>query len=365
MREFSFFMPTKIFFGEDVVKKQAPSLSLGAKALIVTGPSSGRASGALDDVLAVLKGDYVLFDQVENNPTPQTCRAGAQLAREQGCEYIIAIGGGSPLDAAKAMALMAVDDRDPLELFQGWEAKPLPLVAIPTTAGTGSEVTPYAVLTIHENETKRSLRGPDLFPVVAYLDPKYTASLPRQVTVDTAVDALSHLVESYLSSKATPASDLAALQGIAVWGAALPALRSGELSLQDREDLLLASMLGGITNAQTGTTFLHALGYPLTYFHNYPHGRANGILMASYLEYNHRHAPERVENILELLDLPSLEAFRELMDELFAPWVGQLHVPEEEIRAYAQKAAQTRNTADSLGPPSVDELTKILRDNIL
>ena len=217
-----------------------------------------------------------------------------------------------------------------------------------------------------------------IFRVPASLCLLYTSSLPRQVTVDTAVDALSHLVESYLSSKATPASDLAALQGIAVWGAALPALRSGELSLQDREDLLLASMLGGITNAQTGTTFLHALGYPLTYFHNYPHGRANGILMASYphgrangilmasyLEYNHRHAPERVENILELLDLPSLEAFRELMDELFAPWVGQLHVPEEEIRAYAQKAAQTRNTADSLGPPSVDELTKILRDNIL
>lgn len=366
MREFSFFMPTKLVFGQDVVKKAGAGLALGKKALIVTGRSSARLSGALDDVLEALSGEYVLFDRVENNPTGENCQEGAELARSENCDYIIAIGGGSPLDAAKVMAVLAVNEKSPLELYaQGWEKKPLPIVAIPTTAGTGSEVTPYAVLTIHEEETKKGLGGPDLFPAVAYLDPKYTASLPLQVTIDTAVDALSHLVEGYLSNRASSASDLAALQGIAVWGGVIPALRSGDISLQVREDLLFASMLGGITIAQTGTTFVHALGYPLTYFHDYPHGRANGIFMASYLEFTHAHAPERVEMVLELLDLPSLNAFRELMNELFADYVGKLHVPEERIRAYAEKAAQTKNVSYSRGTPSVEELTEILKENIL
>ena len=124
-------------------------------------------------------------------------------------------------------------------------------------------------------------------------------------------------------------------------------------------------MLGGITIAQTGTTMVHALGYPLTYFHDYPHGRANGVLMASYLEYTRDKAPERVDMVLELLDQPSLQAFRDLMDELFADYVGKLHVPEEAIKAYAAKAAKTKNIAYTLGTPSAEELTKILKDNIL
>ncbi|HHW72964.1 MAG TPA: iron-containing alcohol dehydrogenase [Firmicutes bacterium] len=365
MREFTFFLPTKIVFGRDVVRKAGEGLPLGKKALIVTGRSSARKSGALDDVLSVLKGEYVIFDRVENNPTGENCLEGAELAKKENCDYIIAIGGGSPLDAAKAMAVLAVNDKRPIELYQGWEHRALPIAAIPTTAGTGSEVTPYAVLTIHEEETKKGLGGPDLFPAVAYLDPKYTASLSREVTVDTAVDALSHLVEGYLSNRATSASDLTALQGIAVWGTAIEALRTGELTMEAREDLLLASMLGGVTIAQTGTTFVHALGYPLTYFHGYPHGRANGVFMASYLEYNHGYAPERVDTVLELLGLPSLEAFRELMDELLAEGAYQIEVSEEQIRAYAEKAAKTRNAAYSRGTPSADELTKILKDNIL
>lgn len=366
MQNFSFFMPTKMIFGQDVVQGAGDSLALGQKALIVTGKSSARLSGALDDVLAVLPGEYVLFDQVENNPTIETVLKGGELAKTEGCDYIIAIGGGSPLDAAKVMAILAVNDKHPLELYEsGWENQALPIVAIPTTAGTGSEVTQYAVLTLEEEQTKKGLGGPDLFPQVAYLDAKYTESLPLQVTVDTAVDALSHLVEGYLSQRATAASDLVALQGIALWGTTISALRQREISLETREALLLASSLGGITIAQTGTTLVHALGYPLTYFHGLPHGRANAVFMASYLEYTAGAAPERVDTILELLELPSIQAFAELMGELFSDYVGKLHVPLERIEFYAERAMLTRNIANSLGNPSVEELTKILKANIL
>jgi alcohol dehydrogenase class IV len=366
MENFKFFMPTQVVFGQDVVKQAGGDLALGTKALIVTGKSSARRSGALGDVLEVLPTPYVLFDEVENNPTVETVIRGGQLAQESGCDFIIAIGGGSPLDAAKVMAVLAVNDTHPLDLYkEGWKVPALPMVAIPTTAGTGSEVTQYAVLTIKEEETKKGLGGPDLFPKVAYLDPKYTESLPLDVTIDTAVDALSHLVEGYLSGRATSASDLVALQGIALWGTTISALRRGEVNQVVRTALLLASSLGGITIAQTGTTLVHALGYPLTYFHDYPHGRANGILMTEYLRYTQTVAPERVATVLELLDLASIDAFGELMDSLFSQYVGKLVLNSEQIQLYASRATLTKNIANSLGKPSLDQLTKILEDSII
>lgn len=366
MNAFNYFMPTRMVYGQGVVREAEKDLALGRKALIVTGKSSARLSGALDDVLAVLPGEYVIFDQVENNPSVETVEAGGRLAREEGCDYVIAIGGGSPLDAAKVMAVLAVNDLPVLELYTTqWEKRALPIVAIPTTAGTGSEVTQYAVLTLEEEETKKGLRGPDLFPHTAYLDPKYTESLPLHVTVDTAVDALSHLVESYLSNRATRASDFVALQGIALWGTAIPALRQGSLTLENRDALLLASSLGGIAIAQTGTALVHALGYSLTYYDGFPHGRANGICMKAYLEYTKSVAPERVETVLELLGLESVAAFGELMDELFKDYAGKLQLSPEKIEHYVSKAMLTNNVKNSLGSPSAEELTKILSDSII
>lgn len=366
MQKFNYFMPTKIIFGHDVVKDAGTELALGTKALIVTGQSSAKRSGALDDVLAVLSTDYVIFDEVENNPTVETVVKGAKFARANGCDYVIAIGGGSPLDAAKVMAVAAVNEGDPLEFYQtGWSTPALPMVAIPTTAGTGSEVTQYAVLTLFTEETKKGLGGPDLFPKVAYLDPKYTASLSKQVTIDTAVDALSHLVEGYLAERATAASDLVALEGIALWGTAISALREGEFDLEARKSLLLASTLGGITIAQTGTTLVHALGYPLTYFHNMPHGRANGILMAAYLRYSQEHAPERVAKILKLLGLASLTEFSALMDTFFVDYLGELEISDETVQAYIKKAQLTNNIKNSLGNPSGQELTEIFQASIM
>lgn len=365
MDKFNYFMPTRMVYGENVVKDAGKDLALGKKALIVTGRGSAKLSGALDDVLKALTTPYALFDQVENNPTVETVIRGGQMAKEEGCDYIIAIGGGSPLDAAKVMGILAVNDRHPLQLYkEGWETPALPLIAIPTTSGTGSEVTQYAVLTIEEEETKKGLGGPDLFPKVAYLDPKYTKSLPSAVTIDTAVDALSHLVEGYLSNRSTTASDLVALQGIALWGSTIDALRSGQFNRETRSALLLASSLGGITIAQTGTTLVHALGYPLTYFHEYPHGRANGVLMGAYLAYSEQFAKERVETVLQLLELDSVAEFGQLMDELFKDYVTKLTLNEEQIRHYASRATLTRNIANSIGNPSEEQLAEILRMSV-
>ena len=362
MQNFSFYMPTKVVFGHNVVREAGANLALGKKALIVTGSTSAKRSGALDDVLAVLTTEYVLFDQVENNPSVETVVKGGRLAQEEGCDFVIAIGGGSPLDAAKVIAILAVNGGNPLDFYTaGWEKRALPLVAIPTTAGTGSEVTQYAVLTVAEEETKKGLGGPDLFPQVAYIDPKYTSSLTLEVTIDTAVDALSHLVEGYLSKRATEASDLVSLQGIALWGTVKEDLLQYEITDKTRETLLLASTLGGVTIAQTGTTLVHALGYPLTYYHAFPHGRANAVLMTEYLRFTEKVAPDRVATILELLDLPSIDAFGALLDTLFVEYVGTLTLSEQILQDYAERATLTRNIVNSLGDPTVFELIQILK----
>lgn len=363
---FSFHLPTKLVYGADCLKKAEGDLALGEKALIVTGRSSARLSGALDDLLAVLKGEYFIFDQVENNPAPETVRRGGEIARREGCDYVVAIGGGSPLDAAKVIAVLAVNDLHPLELYKkSWKNRALPIAAIPTTAGTGSEVTQYAVLTLAEEQTKKGIGGADLFPRISFLDPKYTASLPLDITVDTAVDALSHLIEGYLCKRATAASDLPALQGIALWGTAMAGLKGGDLGCKERQALLLASCLGGITIAQTGTALVHALGYSLTYFQDFPHGRANGVLLEAYLRYTEKVAPQRVATVLELLDLDSVDEFGQLMRHFFGEYLGALKLGPAELASYAAKAALTNNVVNSTGDPCQAQLTKILEESMI
>ena len=358
-------MPTKILFGPGIVREEGGALALGKKPFLVTGKSSARRSGAWDDVLAVLPGGYEVFDQVENNPSVETVRRGGRLARAADCDYIIAIGGGSPLDAAKIIAVLAANDVDPLDLYtEGWSRRALPVAAIPTTAGTGSEVTQYAVLTIADEETKKGLGGFDLFPRVAYLDPRYTRSQPLEVTVDTAVDALSHLIEGYLARRAAPASDFTALKGLELWAENIAALKAGSFSLENRASLLLASTLGGITIAQTGTCLVHALGYSLTYFHGLPHGRANAVFLAEYLRYTETVEPQRTEEILGLLGLSSPEDFGGLISGLFRQKLDNFSLSKAEKRRYVQKAVSTRNMSNSRGEPGLEELMKIVEASV-
>ncbi|NLJ24967.1 MAG: iron-containing alcohol dehydrogenase [Firmicutes bacterium] len=365
MQSYSFFMPTKVVHGEKELVAQAEQLrQFGKKCLLVTGKNSARLSGALDDAEEALKSQgigYEHFDRVENNPSLENVAAGGEVARRYKPDFILAIGGGSPLDAAKAIATLATNQIDPDELYSNkFDHTPLPIVAIPTTAGTGSEVTPYSILTVPEAETKRSFSVPELFPKIAFLDWRYTENLPVPITRDTAVDALSHLVEGYLSRRATGTSDIFSEQGMRLWAKCIPALRKGEFRPEDRDRLLVASTLGGITISHTGTTLVHSLGYSLTYYHDLPHGRANGVLMGEYLRYTAKHAPEQVSNVLGWLGLANADELATLMKDLLGPMVA---LAEDEIKEYSAKAIRTKNIGYSQGEVTEDVLSKILRDS--
>ena len=243
----SFYLPTKIYSGRDCVTKNASVFkNFGKNCLIVTGKTSAKLCGALDDVIKSLNENnisYSVFDKVLNNPTVENCYEGGKFAKEICADFIIAIGGGSPLDAAKAIAMYKTNDISPMQIFEGEQKnKPLPVIGIATTAGTGSEVTQYSVLTVESEETKKSFSTPDTFMKIAFLDAKYTESLPMSITIDTAVDALSHALESIFNKRSGCISELFAKDAIKLIGKSIPALISENIDFKTREDLILASM---------------------------------------------------------------------------------------------------------------------------
>ncbi len=296
---FNFRMPTEIVSGENTVKNNTEKLDLGKKCLIVSGKNSARACGALSDVTDALDSlgvGYELYDKITENPLVSVCFEGGKIAHECGAEFIVAIGGGSPLDAAKAIAAYAANpDIAPLEIYSTELVPSLPIVAIPTTAGTGSEVNPYSVMTLDGKNVKKTFKSPYSYPKYAMLDPKYTESLGLNYTVSTALDAFCHCVESYLSPKSTEISRIFAVNGAKKLYAVLSeiaVLEDGADVLEKlkpyRYELLTAASAGGIAINTSGTGFNHPLGYNLTLYKGIPHGRACGVFMEEYFEYNSR-----------------------------------------------------------------------------
>ncbi len=297
----NFILPTRILAGEHCVKENAALLrGVGKKPLIVTGKTSAKACGALDEVIAALQGgEYALFDGICQNPTVQSCYDGAKLALAGGCDYIIGIGGGSPLDAAKAIAVLAADPQmEESTLFSNvWKQAPLPVVCVGTTAGTGSEVTPVAVLTTDANR-KKSIRHESIFPRVSFADPRYTRALGEDFVKSTAVDAFSHCAESFFNRDGEEASAAFALSGIARMAEAMKQMAKGgakSLKPSHREDLTLAALYGGMAISVTGTALCHAMGYFLTENHGLSHGYACGVYLKRFLDLSEAACPEKAQ----------------------------------------------------------------------
>ncbi len=357
----NYYMPTKVVAGKGcLVEKAALLKKYGPRALIMTGSSSAKRNGSLVDAKAALDSQgiaYLVFDKVQPNPSIQGCRAAAAAAISFEANCIVAIGGGSALDAAKAAAVMARNELEDHEVFKNdYPGGALPVIAIPTTAGTGSEVTQYAILTNDAVESKTSISWPGIFPVLAFLDSSYTASLPHQVAANTALDALSHAVEGYLSVKADPWSRTVALKALTLFGTALPRLGKGENGDDLRDDLLLAANMAGVVIAQTGTTIVHAMGYSLTYFKDIDHGRANGLLLGAYLTSMAEAVPERVREVLSALACADLASYKALLDSLLGSRDSITAAEIKKFSAMAIKAKHVKNTARALSEADISAI---------
>lgn len=370
---FNFFMPTKVIMADDCIRKNEYLFKeFGHKALIVTGANSARNCGALEDVLYALESQgisFELYDRIKSNPTTASVYEGATYAIEKGAEFVIGIGGGSPMDAAKAIALLAAQEINEEDLFTGkYGDQALPIILIPTTAGTGSEVTPYSILTNDKLQTKTSFSTPLIFPKIAFLDAKYTKSLPITTTINTALDALSHAIEGMLSIRATHVSNAIAIESVFRITQCLRQLSlskastsEGQLSADVREKLLCSSMLAGIVITHTGTTVVHSMGYCLTYFKNVDHGRANALILPSFLRFVAKNDPESVKKILTAMNLASMDE----LEAIFLKLLGEReNITQKELERYTSIAIQSKNVKNSKVVPTREDIENIFTRSI-
>jgi alcohol dehydrogenase class IV len=283
---FEFATATRIVFGEGTAATlQELAREFGSRALIVTGASTKRAEAF---VLALAAETFA----VAGEPSVDLVREGARRAQDAACDVVISVGGGSVIDAGKAIAALATNGGEPLDFLEvvgkgrALTAAPLPFIAVPTTAGTGSEVTRNAVLGSACHGVKASMRSPMMLPRIALVDPELTWGMPPAVTASTGLDALTQLIEPYVSARANPLTDALCVDGIRlVAGALRRAWRDGS-DREARHDMALASLFGGLALANAGLGVVHGFAAPLGGQWKAPHGALCAALLPQGMKAN-------------------------------------------------------------------------------
>ena len=340
--DFNIYMPARIISGENcVIKNSAEFRKWGKKCLIVTSRTSAKKSGALDDVITALNNEniaYSIFDEITENPLVSTVIKAGEKAREFGADFVIGIGGGSPLDASKAVAICAENpDYDIKGLYnRAIPSKALPVILVGTTSGTGSEVTGVSVLTNDEDGMKKSISGADCYGAVSFLDPKYTCSMNYDITVSTALDAFAHAVEGWFAPACSDLPTQYAKMALPLVYRGLKYLHQ-EKTLPDeklREDLYYGSIYAGLELNVCGAAFPHTVGYVLTENFGIPHGKACTAFMPYLLEKAKKYKYERFCELMEILG-DTEENLINVITSLTN--VKNLHMTEEQIKDWCSR----------------------------
>ena len=307
----NFSIPTQVYFGVDSLNQLGQIAgNYGKKALLVTGGKSTKATGLLDRVEKLLsesKIEYVLFDKVTPNPLASTVMEGVEVAKEEGCDFLIGLGGGSPIDAAKSIAFCCVSPGAVTDYFPGEkyaEQGPtgsLPLIAITTTAGTGTEVNKVSVITDAENKRKVGIKSTKLYPVAAIVDPAVMLTLPKRATASTGADAFYHAMESYLSRNANEFSEIFSLRAMKLVVDYLQrAVRDGS-DIEARTKMAWANTLAGVCLDNAGTIAIHGTSHPVGALYNGTHGEILCATAPVYLKLHYRDAVDKCADIAEIL----------------------------------------------------------------
>lgn len=373
---FEFATAGRIIFGRGQVK-QLPDLAraMGSSALVVVGKQSERTETIRR--LLVAKGAAVASFNAPHEPTLELVSEGAAQCRLGNCDLVIGIGGGSVMDAAKAIAALATNRRpalDYLEVIGGGEplqTRPLPTIAIPTTAGSGAEVTRNAVLTSTEHKVKVSLRHAWMLPAVALLDPELTCSMPPSITAATGMDALSQLIEPFVSIKANPMTDALCRDGLDLAARSLRNAFQNGNNVKAREEMSLASLFGGMALANSGLGAVHGFAAPFGAMFDAPHGAVCAALLAPVMRANFRRgaSPSRFEEIARRLTGNSaaiaeggIEWVQALTKDLNIPGLASYGLREEnfgDLIARAKSASSMRANPVALDD---EELAEILQN---
>lgn len=337
MNSFSFTIPQNIVVGAGSLKR-LPELAkkLGkSKAYIISGPHLNKI-GMVDKCKKALaeagiKSDA--FTETEGNPSTETVAKAATGFQDSKADFIVAFGGGSPLDVAKAVAVIATYGGNIID-YEGGGKVPgpvVPMIAIPTTAGTGSEVTAFSVITDHSRNYKLTVVSNDLLPAYAILDPELIATVPQGTAAACGIDAMVHALEAFISKAASPFSDLFAKEALRLIGGSIRAYVADRSNLAACEAMLTGSLFAGIAFSHARLGDVHAMSHPVSAYFDVPHGVANAILLPTVVEYNMTDASEKYKYIYDCI------CEKPLSDDAFAP---------------EMLAAEIRVLNDELGIPS-------------
>ena len=351
---FTFLTPKTIISGKDALKASEKELvKLGKKALIVTDSTMVKLGNVklLENVLNQNEIEYHIFDEVNYEPDDIIVSEGAKVYKENHCDHLIALGGGSPIDTAKAISLL-LDSDAPLNSYMGKiiDIKRPPLAAIPTTAGTGSEATKFTIINDTVNKVKMLLTGPCLMPDVAIIDPAFSMTAPKSVTSHTGIDALCHALESYTSRKSQPLSETFALSAIKRIFANLEKCYEDGSDVEARIQMSLAALEAGISFNNSSVTIVHGMSRPMGALFHVPHGLSNAMLLRECMNFAVEGAYDRFARIARYLsftdeadDKKAAEVFLErlgkLLDHLNVPTMSQFGIDRDTYFANIEKMA--------------------------
>ena len=314
---FNMFMAGKIAFGPGVsATVGGRAKALGATRVMVVTDETMASIGTADRISSYLKQEGLaveIFSQVEPEPSVETVDLAANRFRETGCDCVVGLGGGSAMDVAKAVSVLATNEGS-AGLYQGLNLVKnpgVPKIMIPTTAGTGSEVTFTAVLIRKSDGVKGGINSEYLYPDCSLLDPELTVSMPRKVTAESGMDALAHALEAYTSRQASPFSDMMAEAAMSRIGRYLRVAATRSSDLEARSEMMLAALFGGVALANAGVTACHSMAYPLGAVFGVGHGLSNALLLPYVVRFNSMAVPERFAKAADILS-PGFEG------ELFA-----------------------------------------------
>jgi alcohol dehydrogenase len=310
----SFNIPSSVIIGGGASAELLPQLRrLGAKRVLVVTDAFMVKSGVVARLLAPLQEsgmEIAVFDGVQPDPTVQNVRDGLALYRSSGAEAVVAIGGGSPLDAGKAISILTTNP-EPLADYMGYHKIPkagAPLLAIPTTAGTGSEVTKVAVITDTERDVKMMILDQHLLPVVALVDYELTLSMPAPLTAHVGVDTLTHGIEAYVSRKASEMTDPIALSCIRLAATHLVKAWEEPGNLAAREGMMLSATQGGMAFANSSVCLVHGMSRPLGLLFHIPHGLSNAMLLPAVTRFSLAGAEARYATVARTMGLCAANA---------------------------------------------------------
>lgn len=360
-----FAIPAHVLVGKDVLTSAVPYLKkYGSKAFIVTGKHVVK-SPMMDQLKKVLEGtkiQYIIFDGITGEPTDKMIEAGLEIYKANACEFIIGIGGGSPLDSAKAIAAMAVNEGKIAD-YNGKEITgEIPgIVAIPTTSGTGSEATKFTVITDQEKDIKMLLKGDCLVPNLAIIDPLFTIDMPKSVTAATGLDALTHAVEAYTSKKAFTLTDVCAVSAVKRIMKYLPIAYKNGYDAKAREEMSLAALEAGFCINNSSVTLVHGMSRPIGALFHVPHGMSNAMLLKECLGFVLDGAYDRFadlgraigaatdEDSDEAASKKLLIAIEEVSKICEIPTLREYGIKEEEFFPVIEKMAQDAIASGSPG----------------